>query len=172
LTPPPPTSSGDVTDAVVATASQDSGPSDSEGGADPGPQQQFVIERSPGKIGTSPGILNDQDDIYSIHDVNSDGSPGTRNSNHKIELDEKVLAGNVNACTNPGQCTGKGSFEDSKRVFAGQNHAFEKRFTVDGVPTKLYDPGTKKSYDYVVVKASYSDDPHVRSPFIFEYHNR
>jgi hypothetical protein len=31
----------------------------------------------------------------------------------------------------------------------------EKRFTIDGKSAQVYDPGTKKSYDYVVVHSTY-----------------
>jgi len=96
-------------------------------------------------------------------------SPGMRNTNHQIELDEKKLSGDFTACTSP--CKGNGELKDEKQAFRGSDHSVEKRFKVDGRDAKIYDPVTKKSYDYVVVKASFSPDPRTRNPFVFEYHN-
>jgi hypothetical protein len=46
-----------------------------------------------------------------------------------------------------------------------------KIFTVDGHAAKVYDVNSKKSYDYVTLKASYSPDPKVKLAFVFEFHD-
>jgi hypothetical protein len=61
--------------------------------------------------------------------------------------------------------------QDDMKVYKGSPHSVTKRFTVDGNPVKIYDPVTKKSYDYAVVKASFQDNPKTNPAFVFEYHN-
>jgi len=54
---------------------------------------------------------------------------------------------------------------DTMRVLAGSPHSVEKRFTIDGKAAKIYDPGTKKTFDYIRLDAS------VEKGFIFTYGN-
>jgi hypothetical protein len=65
----------------------------------------------------------------------------------------------------------RGALLDVMRVPRGSPHSVTKTFLVDGKPAKIYDPVTKKSYDYAVVKASFQGNPKVNPAFVFEYHN-
>jgi RHS repeat-associated protein len=145
--------------------------------ADPDPPQQFVIESDPGETTvntTGPASIhnNEQDIIYKVFDMGVDGKPSFKNCNHTLELDEKVLSGDLlSACTTAGACTGKGSMQDDMVVYNGSPHSVEKRFMVDGRAARLYDPVTKQSYDYAILNASFSANPKTNPPFTFEYYN-
>jgi hypothetical protein len=137
-------------------------------------QQQFVVVPDFGKPASGSLVgrnFSEQSVDYYIYNTDSKGGPTYKNSgNNTIELREDKQ-GNVGACTSSGSCTGNAVLMDDMRVFQGEDHSVNKRFTVDGKPAKVYDSGTKNAYDYVTVKGSYSADPKAKPPFVFEYHN-
>jgi RHS repeat-associated protein len=105
---------------------------------------------------------------YNLAQLDSKGNtlPVDYPTDHKVELKEKLLSGDpkkVTICT--GQCVTQGTATDQMSVTAGKGHSVEKRFFVDGNTTKIYDPGTKKAYDFVRVDAS------VKKGFVFNYGN-
>lgn len=59
----------------------------------------------------------------------------------------------------------RGAVPDKMAVTAGKGYSVEKRFSIDGKSSKIYDPGTKKAYDFVRVDAS------VKKGFVFSYGN-
>ena len=99
-------------------------------------------------------------------DKNGKTSSVENASDHNVELKETLVSGDskkVTTCT--GQCVGRGSLTDTMQVTAGKRHSVEKRFEIDGKAARVYDPETKKAYDFVRVDAS------VRKGFVFNYGN-
>jgi RHS repeat-associated protein len=137
------------------------------------PAQQFVLVPDAGEPTVRMGLRsnNEQDIIYTIHELSADGKLGDKNTNHTLELQEKVVSGAVTACTASGSCTGRGAMQDDMVVYKGSDHSVVKTFKVDGKPAKMYDPVSKQSYDYAIVKASFQLNPKTNSAFVFEYHN-
>jgi hypothetical protein len=88
-------------------------------------------------------------------------------SEHKVELREKLVSGSgVEICN--GQCVTHGTLTDIMQVGGGRSHSVIKRFLIDDKAARIYDPGTKKAYDFVRVDAS-SRNP--KNPFVFAYGN-
>jgi len=106
---------------------------------------------------------------YMLFTLNSNGELTTavNPTDHTTQLKEKVLSGKVaRACTSDAICPAtKGAYFDNMSVTTGKGHSVEKRFTIDGKAARVYDPETKKAYDFVRVDAS------VRKGFVFNYGN-
>jgi hypothetical protein len=98
---------------------------------------------------------------YKTFDVDKKGNPTSRDDNHTIELKEKNLGGSkdVGLCGGSQTCKATpkdgGVLVDTWRVFKGASYDVEKRFTIDGKAAQVYDSGSKKNFDYVVVHSSY-----------------
>jgi hypothetical protein len=132
-------------------------------------KQQYLVfpDRDKDTTVSLPGNSFRQEDVYyKVFPADAKGNvTGPKDSSHEVELKEKVNSGNVSACTAPGSCKQHGTLVDTMRVLKGEDHSVEKRFTVDGKTAKVYDQSTKKSFDYVLVKASYEKG------FTFEFRN-
>jgi hypothetical protein len=92
-------------------------------------------------------------------------TPVENPKDHKLELKEKQTAGKPLDEVCHGQCVVKGTLPDGMSVTAGKGHSVEKRFEIDGKAARIYDPGSKKAYDFVRVDAS------VKKGFVFNYGN-
>jgi len=123
--------------------------------------KEHVIVPDPQSLssGTYMGkALKEQQVFYETFNADDKGSPTSKDKKTDFELREKIVAGtkDVVTCGAPGSCvSGGGAFADQQRVFKGGSYAVEKRFTIDGKSVPVYDPQTKKSYDYVVVHSTY-----------------
>lgn len=82
-------------------------------------------------------------------------------------LKEKLVSGSdVTTCT--GQCVTYGTLTDVMKVGGGRSHSVIKRFTIDGKSIRIYNPKTKKAYDFLRVDASAKNE---KTPFVFTYGN-
>jgi len=120
---------------------------------------------------SGPGGVRERRAYYNVYpaDKRGDISATHPDHDHTIELREKLLSGAVEICGKAGSCVEKGTLVDDMRVFGGSPHSVEKRFFVkegDSLkPMKVYDPATKKAFDYIRVDAS------AERGFILTYHN-
>jgi hypothetical protein len=126
-------------------------------------QTQFVLipsiqEEKP----TGGPNQNEQKVDYTLGKLDSQGEVSNltpADGDHFVTLHEKLTKGdskNVGICNS---CTDRNpnKSEDTMQVTAGNPHSVEKRFTIDkGTPVKVYDPKSKKAYDYVRVDAKYT----------------
>jgi RHS repeat-associated protein len=145
-----------------------------ENGGEPPPPNPPASEKPPEQKDTQHVIVPDpqsertgsymgkafkeQEVIYQTFKVDDKGSPTSTDKKTDFELREKIVAGSkdVWTCGTAGSCRSEGgAFGDQQRVFKGESYDVEKRFTIDGKSAQVYDPGTKKSYDYVVVHSTY-----------------
>jgi hypothetical protein len=112
-------------------------------------------------------LIREQDVYYEVYPIDKKGNIASSHpdNNHTVELREKVLSGDVGACVNAGSCKERAPLVDTMRVPAGAPHSVEKRFTIDGKSARIYDPGTKKTFDYIRVDAS------IEKGFVFSYRN-
>jgi hypothetical protein len=104
---------------------------------------------------------------YNINSMDSSGkvTPLPKDNDHKVELKEKLLKGSAGVCDGSRNCSDVGKVTDRMVVTPGKGHSLEKRFEIDGNATRIYDPGSKKAYDFVRVDAS------VKKGFVFNYGN-
>lgn len=101
--------------------------------------------------------------------VGTNGKASQDEGSHTVTLTENLTKGKASICTGS-KCSGTAlpghPFPDRMQVSANEKgHVVEKRFTVDGRPARVYDPVSKKSFDYVRVDASMKDG------FIYTFHN-
>ena len=104
---------------------------------------------------------------YNINSMDSSGkvTPLPQDNDHKVELKEKLLKGSAGVCDGGRNCADVGKATDRMVVTPGKGHSVEKRFEIDGKAARIYDPGSKKAYDFVRVDAS------VKKGFVFNYGN-
>jgi RHS repeat-associated protein len=117
----------------------------------------------------------EEDVTYDVKHLDSNGNitPANKDAtDHKVTLTETFTdkeKGNrdVNICSTPCRTTEVNKITDTMGVNAGKDHSVEKRFTVDGNSARIYDPVSKKAYNFVTVDGSfktgftfrYGDDP-------------
>jgi RHS repeat-associated protein len=160
IAPPPSTQTANNQQQAQAAQSQQQGQPAQQ------PQQQLVIVPDRQKD-SGPGLIREQDVYYEVYPIDKKGNIASSHpdNNHTVELREKVLSGDVGACVNAGSCKERAPLVDTMRVPAGAPHSVEKRFTIDGKSARIYDPGTKKTFDYIRVDAS------LEKGFVFSYRN-
>jgi hypothetical protein len=116
----------------------------------------------------------EQDVDYTVVSVDEKGKVSPDEGVHKLELREKMLydqntgkEGPTGYCERKGQCGANQSdhLPDEMRVSGKNIHGVEKRFFIDDKPARVYDPASKKAYDFVRVDAS------VKNGFVFTYLN-
>ena len=152
--------------------SQATGPVNSPAGAQAQQQSgnQLVVTPDKGAVHILPGGYEQAVD-YKLDKMDAKGkvSPLSNKdaSGHKVELTEKLVSGSgVEICH--GQCVTHGTLTDIMQVGGGRSHSVIKRFEIDDRAARIYDPGTKKAYDFVRVDAS---SKNAKNPFVFTYGN-
>ena len=89
---------------------------------------------------------------YSLVELDNKGAitPLKGAKNHQLELIETVKGDvkNVEYCH--GNCKSSGERSRDKWIFTDANKGFSdtRHFTMDGKPVKVYDPSSKKAYDW------------------------
>jgi len=109
---------------------------------------------------------------YDVKHLDSNGQLTSANkdaTDHSVTLTEKFTDGDkgnhdVKICT-PCESSAPNKIIDTMGVNSGKNDSVVKRFTVDGNAARVYDPATKKAYDFVRVDASF------KNGFVFTYGN-
>lgn len=110
---------------------------------------------------------------YNLVQLDSKGQTSTPDADHTLTLTEKLVVPDKNKKANPEICSAgctssnPNSLRDTDSISSSaKGHTVEKRFTIDhGKPVRIYDPTTKKKYDYVRVAAS------MKKGFVFTYGN-
>ena len=130
-------------------------------------QPELVLTPDRKKELNVPGQGREQYVDYNIGSMDSNGkvTPLPKDNDHKVELKEKLLKGAVGVCDGSRNCTDVGYATDRMVVGPGKGHSVEKRFEIDGKAARIYDPASKKAYNFVRVDAS------LKKGFVFNYGN-
>jgi hypothetical protein len=79
--------------------------------------------------------------------------------NFKVTLTETLIKGKEpdKWCPGPKGCAAPGPARDTQQVKRGGDRIVEKRFAIDGNPVRIFDPETKRAYDFVRYDVSFKN---------------